>query len=192
VQDPTNCSHLAAPAMVRTKKFLCALAAAPIILSTDFIDSCLQKGAIPDPKGFLLKDTENEKKFDIKLKDAVARAKANNRRLLSGTPPIHCTSIIKNGADTYRAIVEANGGKFIIYNGKPTIKETKPEEDLTGPEPVYLLTGPQPKEKELWPKFIEMAKKGNMIPRVVHTEWLLDAAMSQRLDWNEDNSALDD
>jgi hypothetical protein len=32
---------------------------------------------------------------------------------------------------------------------------------------------------------LQMAKAGNMIPRVVNYEWLLDVAMSQQLKWNE-------
>jgi hypothetical protein len=184
VQDPITCTHLAAPAMVRTQKFLCALANGPIIVSSDFIDTCVKKGDIPDVDKFLLKDHENEKKFSLKLKDVVARAKANKRNLLRRVP-IYCTQEIPNGPDTYKSIVEANGGTFAIYRGRPMIKKISAEEDTGPAEPVYLVTGQRPDEKKLWPKFIEMAEAGNMIPRIVHTEWLLDVAMSQQQKWNK-------
>lgn len=193
VQDATSCTHLAAPAMVRTQKFLCALASGPVIVSTDFIDTCIQKGEVPDIDDFLLKDVANEKKFSLKLKDVVARAKANRRSLLRRIP-IYCTTEIANGPDTYKAIVKANGGEFFLYRGKggAMIKPTKPEEDVIGAEPVYLITGPRPEERKLWPKFTEMAEKGNMIPRIVHAEWLLDVAMSQQLKWGENYLAIND
>lgn len=136
---------------------------------------------------FLLKDKENEKKFKLKLQDIVKRAKANKRSLLRRVP-IYCTDLIPNGHETYKSIVIANGGMFSIYRarGGSTIRPTNPEEDEGPPEPVYLITGTRPDEKKLWPKFTEMAKAGNMIPRIVSTEWLLDVAMSQQLKWKDD------
>lgn len=183
-QDARNCTHLAAPSIVRTKKFLCALASGPTIVSTDFLDACIQKGDLPDEEDFLLKDPENEKKFGIKLKDAVSRAKLNKRTLLRHIP-IYCTPVILNGTDTFRAIVEANGGTFAIYTGKPVIKVTNPEDDDGPADPVYLITGQKPEERKLWPQFIEMAKRGNMIPRVVETDWLLDVVLSQKTRWSD-------
>ncbi|KAH8598799.1 hypothetical protein B0O99DRAFT_26080 [Bisporella sp. PMI_857] len=187
VQDPTSCTHLAAPSMVRTKKFLCALASGPTIVSAGFIDHCIEHGEIPHAADYPLGDTTNEKKFKLKLKDALVRAKANRRCLLKGISAVYCTAEIPNGTDTYRDIVTANGGTFLIFRGRgvPTIKPTKPEEDDGPAEPVYLLSGDRPEEKKIWSKFTEMAEAGNMIPRIVKTEWLLDVAMSQELKWND-------
>ncbi len=183
-QDPLTCTHLAAPNLVRTKKFLCALASGPTVISTDFIDTCVKKGELPKTDNFLLKDNAKEKEFKLKLKDVVARAKANKRSLLRRVP-IYCTREIPNGSDTYKAIVEANGGTFAIYSGRPTIKKVNPEDDEGPAEPVYLISGLRPDEKKLWPKFAEMATEGNMIPRIVDTEWLLDVALSQQQKWSE-------
>src|SRR5438045_6111254 len=105
-QDPYSCTHLAAPCIVRTQKFLTALASRATILSSDFIDACLKHGQIPPPEQYLLKDMENEKKFGLKLKDSVKRAKANKRRLLQDIA-ICCTAHIRNGQEPYKAIVEA-------------------------------------------------------------------------------------
>jgi len=41
--------------MVRTQKFLCALASGPTIVSTDFIDTCIKDGEMPEVEDFLLK-----------------------------------------------------------------------------------------------------------------------------------------
>lgn len=182
--DWSKCTHLAAPAMVRTQKFLCALASGPTILSSDFIDDCIKMGKIPDLEDYKLRDQQNEKKFGLKLKDAISRAKANKRSLLRRVP-IYCTADVKNGPETYRDIVQANGGSFTIYSGRPFVKKISPEEDDGPAEPVYLISGQQPSERKLWPKFAEMAKEGNLIPRIVDSEWLLDVAMSQQNKWND-------
>ncbi|KUJ20570.1 BRCT domain-containing protein [Mollisia scopiformis] len=182
--NPVTCTHVAAPAMVRTQKFLCALASGPTILTSDFIDTCIAKGKVPPEKDFLLQDQQNERKFGVKLKDAIGRAKANKRSLLRRVP-IYCTADITNGPDTYKDIINANGGSFAIYTGRPFVKKTSPEEDDGPAEPVYLLSGQKPSEKLLWPKFTEMAKEGNMTPRIVDSEWLLDVALSQQNKWNQ-------
>jgi len=38
-----------------------------------------------------------------------------------------------------------------------------------------------PEEKAMWPRFKDMAEKGNMEPRVVAPDWLLDVAMAQEV-----------
>jgi hypothetical protein len=158
----------------------------PTIISTDFIEACVsaKKGNVPDIESFVLKDAPNEKKFGVKIKDVVQRAKANKRSLLKHLP-IYCTKDIPNGPDTYKEIVEANGGRFAIYTGKPVVRKISPDEDDTGGEPVYLVTGDKPSERRLWSSFVEMAEAGNMDPRIVTTEWLLDVAMAQQLKWDD-------
>lgn len=175
---------MAAPAVVRTQKFLCALASGVPVLSTDYITKCLSSGEMLPPQKFLLKDTANEKKFGIKLNESVKRAKDNRGALLHGVA-VYCTEGIANGPDTFKSIVESNGGMFYVYRGRggAVIKpsESDDDEDM---EPVYLLSGLKPDERRLWPKFDQMAKDGNMEPRIVVTEWLLDTAMSQSIKWD--------
>lgn len=118
------------------------------------------------------------------LKDSLTRAKSNKRQLLRGIP-IYCTADVPNGPDTYKSIVEANGGLFYIYRARSgsTIRQVKPDEDEGGGEPAYLVTGLRPEERKLWPKFEEMVRGGNMEPRIVQPEWLLEVALSQELKW---------
>jgi hypothetical protein len=174
--------------MVRTQKFLCALASGATIVSSDFIDVCLESGEMPPVEKYLLKDTPNEKRFQLKLKDAVRRAKFNSRRLLQDIA-VCCTADIVNGADTFRAIVEANGGTFYVYRGRGGFVLKRDDNEVEGEhheeEPIYLLSGIKPDEKKLWPKFEQMARDGGMVPRIVVTEWLLDTAMSQEIKWDD-------
>lgn len=167
-------------------KFLRCLARGPEVISSDFITACLESGKVQDVDDYILKDEENEQRFGVTIETAVSRARANRGRLLWGVP-VYCTADIKNGVDCYQAIAEANGAIFKVYRARSgtTIKPTKPEEDGDAPpEPVYLLTSQSAAERLLWPKFEEMAKNGNMEPRIVVSDWLLDVAMKQELTFN--------
>ncbi|KAF7911998.1 uncharacterized protein EAE98_011755 [Botrytis deweyae] len=175
---------MAAPKMVRTRKFLVGLAHGPTVVSEKYIEACIKAGKMLDVEDFPLVDAENEKKHSVKLKDALKRATVNKGRLLN-TIPIYCTVDIDNGVETYREIAEVNGATFGTFKGRPTIKPTKPEEDDGPPEPVYLISSDKRSEQALYSKFEEMAKAGNMEPRIVKVEWLLDVAMSQQIKWDK-------
>ncbi|KAI2472809.1 BRCT domain-containing protein [Annulohypoxylon bovei var. microspora] len=186
VPDGQACDYLVAPHLVRTVKFLRNLSKGATIVSSSWIEQCLDKKELLDPQDFILKDKENEEKFGIKLVNSVRRARENAGKLLWNTP-IYCTNNIKNGPDGYRFIAEANGALFMMYGARSgtTIKPTKPEEDVGGPDPVYLLSNTSPEEKRLWKKFEEMAKNGNMEPRIVAADWLLDVVMNQEVIFDE-------
>ncbi|KAL1861573.1 hypothetical protein VTK73DRAFT_7047 [Phialemonium thermophilum] len=183
VTENVPCDYLAAPQIVRTMKFLRTLAKGVDVLDASFIDACLDTGKVPDVQAYMLKDKESEKRFGVTIKKATARARANRGRLLWNVP-IYCTAEIKNGVESYRAIAEANGAIFKVYRARSgtTIRPTTAEEeDGAAPEPVYLLTSTSEAEKQLWPRFEEMARNGNMEPRIVVSDWLLDVAMKQEL-----------
>ncbi|KAH6678877.1 BRCT-containing protein [Plectosphaerella plurivora] len=191
VSENQPCDYLCAPYMVRTVKFLRTLAKGVEVLSDEFIMEALKKGKVPDPDAHILVDKKNETKFGVELRTAISRARAHNGKLLRGVP-IYCTSCIRNGLDSYRSIVEANGGQFIQYSARSgvTIKPTTAEEDNGAPpDPVYLLTSDSAEERKLWPKFIAMAEKGHMEPRVVVADWLLDVAMRQQVSYDADKYA---
>ncbi|KAL7622305.1 regulator of Ty1 Transposition [Parahypoxylon ruwenzoriense] len=186
VPDGQPCDYLVAPHMVRTVKFLRNLSKGATVLSSSWIEQCLDTKEVPDPQDYVLKDVENENKFGFKLAASVRKARENKGRLLWNIP-IYCTASIKNGPLGYQAIAEANGAIFKVYNARSgtTIKPTKPEEDEGGPEPVYLLSTTNSEEKKLWKKFEDMARKGNMEPRVVASDWLLDVVMKQEVSFDE-------
>ncbi|KXX83410.1 BRCT-containing protein 1 [Madurella mycetomatis] len=183
VQDNAPCNYLAAPGMVRTMKFLRCLARGPEVINSSFITACIETGKRPNVKDYPLADKANEAKFGVTIEKAICRARANRGRLLWGVP-IYCTAEIPNGSDAFKTIAEANGAIFKVYRarGGATIKPTTAEEDGgADPDPVYLLSGSSPAERQLWPRFEEMAHKGHMEPRIVMSDWLLDVAMRQEL-----------
>lgn len=183
VQEGQPCDYLVAPHVVRTVKFLTALARGAVVLSSDFIDKVLETGDIPDVDDFILQDKDAESRYNFKIELSMARAKANRGKLLQGVP-IYCTENVRMGPSGYQTIAEANGAIFKLYRARSgaTIKPTTAEEDgFAKPDPVYLLTRNMPEEEPLWERFRQMAEKGNMEPRIVDPDWLLDVAMAQQV-----------
>lgn len=126
---PSECTHLIAPHLVRTEKFLCALAVAPYILSENWaLESAAAKKILrapllvssehhtdhvlffPAEESYLLRDKANERRFNFKLGDALTRAKELNGKLFAGqtfyvTPKVPVeTKLLKN-------VVTACGGQ---------------------------------------------------------------------------------
>ncbi|KAL8729895.1 MAG: hypothetical protein Q9166_004452 [cf. Caloplaca sp. 2 TL-2023] len=192
-QDPTHCTHLASPSIVRTKKFVCALARAPVVISTDFVVDCLAKDEWRDPEDYILNDLTGEQKMGFQLSEALSRARNHRGQLLRGMT-IYCTETVKGGFDVYKAIIEANGGKCLLYKGRAgSIASSRAgghEEDPDAmetdePEYVYLITGDTPVEMALWPKFRQMVQGTGKLPRIAQTDWLLNSALQQQLHWKE-------
>lgn len=172
--------------MIRTQKFVCALAHAPTILSTNYVDDCLNQNRRLDPGRYHLKDAEFEQTSGYSMVDSIARAKANNRRLLKGYT-IYCTEDIHGGYDTYNAITEVNGGKCILFRARAganqALRASSAEESSDAeskPADVFLLSGTTSNEGKLWPKFRQMVEGHGKIPRIVRYDWLLHTALSQQ------------
>jgi hypothetical protein len=198
VSDPTSCTHLAAPSIVRTTKFVSAISRAPKVVSLDYVDYCLEHSTLPAEKPFSLRDSERERKLGFSLQDSLKRAKKNNGKLLYSLS-LYCTPMVPGGFETFKTIVGANGGKCVPFRMRATAGrmatvtgdevesgteaggDSDDEEGTGEAEVVYLLSGTTQEEKALWDRFEQMAKQEKRLPRIVSTDWLLDAAMSQTL-----------
>jgi len=188
ITDPTKATHLAAPHIVRTQKFVTALAYAPMVVTTDFIDACLEADELLDPEDFTLEDKENEKKLGISLKASRERAKKNHNRLLQGRS-IYCIENIHGGFDNFKSIVEANGGRCMLWRNRKTTTmpsnraDSEASTDDDAENDVYLLSDERKDNKlvPLWSRFKEMAEQSRKVPRIVAADWLLETAMCQKL-----------
>lgn len=182
--DAKKATHLAAPHIVRTQKFVTALAYAPMVLSTNFIDSCLEADELLDPEDFLLDDKENEKKIGFKLKVSRERARKNQNQLLKGIS-IYCAESIHGGFDTFKTIVDANGGQCMMWRNRKhaIVPSTRAgiEDDSDEDNVVYLLSDNKRENQSLWERFKEMAQNSRKTPRLISPDWLLESAMSQEL-----------
>lgn len=186
VQDARKCSHLAAPSILRTPKFVNALAYSPVIVNIDFITQCLKKNELLDPNEFALMDKTAEERFSFSLGEAAAKAKKNKNRLLQGHN-IYCVETIRGGFDAFKSIVDANGGNCLLFRGRLAHKvqpqdssDDGSDEDPSETE-VYLLSSVIPEHQKLWPRFRQIVQEIGKTPRIVRVDWLLDIAMSQEL-----------
>lgn len=184
-----------APHPVRTKKFIAAIACAPILVSTTYLDYALKNNKLPPAEKHLLHDQEFERANNFKLSEALERAQQNKHKLLKDWT-IFCTDKPVGGFETYKDIIEANGGKCVMWKGRTiTVTATKRKLDLTDKEVsqnqvedegdvLYLISDADKKDFPNWVKFRELAAKHDMTPRIVKTEWLLSVAMAQYVHWN--------
>ena len=193
IQNPLDCTHLAAPSLVRTQKFVTAMAVAPVVISTHWVDACLDKGQLLPPEDFILKDTEGEARLGLRLADALKRAKANNGCLLANET-IYCTP---NIYDIYKTIIEANGGRCLTFRGSSRgglgsnaskangTAGTGYESDGKEKDEMFLVSGETPEEKKFWTAFEKMSASKGRPASVMRAEWLLDIVMKQELEWEE-------
>ncbi|SMQ46879.1 unnamed protein product [Zymoseptoria tritici ST99CH_3D7] len=201
--DPKNVDILVAPKLLRTRKFVCALACAPLVVDTTFLDSALKhKKLAADPP--MLKDREGEQRLGYKLADALERAKLNNRKLFRGWS-IFVTKDVNGGFDTYKDIITLNGGVALLYTGRTGITLPKRQErndPESGQESqnqggddefdyVYLVSGGSEAEVKLWKTFRDTIGKQQLKARIVQPDWLLHAAMTQQIIW-KDSYSLDE
>ncbi|CRG84886.1 Regulator of Ty1 transposition protein 107 [Talaromyces islandicus] len=195
VQDAKKCTHLAAPSILRTPKFVNALAYAPIIVNVDFITQCLEQNELLDPSDYKLTDKTSEKKVGFTLAAALQRAKKNENKLLRGYK-VCCVETIRGGFDAFKSIVEANGGECTLFRGRVSIHDTRRDDSSSDMEEddsdhsmkndVFLLSGEEPEHAKLWPRFRQMVYEVGKTPRIVNVNWLLDSAMSQEVRWKDD------
>jgi len=189
VQDARRCTHLAAPSILRTTKFVNALAYAPTIVSTEFITSCLKNGELLDPLDFPLEDKEAEKKYSFDLSSVTENAKKNKNKMLQGYR-IYCVEDIRGGFDAFKSIVEANGGECMLFRGRLALanhsrreesddEESESEDDNPARHEAFLLSSATIKHSRVWPRFRQVARDIHKTPRIVRVDWLLDMAMSQ-------------
>lgn len=184
-----------APYPVRTKKFIAAMACAPTLVSTSYLDYALKNNKLPPVEKHLLQDPSFEKSHNFKLSEALERARQNKHKLLKDWT-IFCTPNVAGGFDTYKDIIEANGGKCVSWKGRPTTvtaskrrvdpqdKEVSQNQVEDEGDVLYLISEADKKEVSHWTKFRELASKHDMVPRIVKTEWLLSVAMAQYVHWN--------
>ncbi|KAK0254687.1 hypothetical protein B0A54_08622 [Friedmanniomyces endolithicus] len=203
--DPTEVDILVAPSIKRTRKFVAALASAPMVVDTKYLDAALKQNKLIENPG-TLQDRKAEEAMGCTLVDALKRAKINQHHLLRGWS-IFVTHEIAGGYETYKEIINVNGGEAFLYKGRTGL--TLPKRRLRVPPPpagsepslsgtpvddkeerevqydhIYLVSGDSDAEVKLWKAFRALAEKQGLAARVAKSEWLLNAAMAQEVRWD--------
>lgn len=164
------------------------------MLSTDFVDDCLEAEERLNPDNYLLEDAEGEARIGHRLSNALVKAKQNKGKLLQGMQ-IYVTEAIHGGFDTYKAIVEVNGGNCLLYRaraGSHLPSRTNPDDSDPAEDDederlqhVYLMSGTTPAEAKLWPRFRQMVQERGKTPCIVRNDWMLNLALSQEIHWKD-------
>lgn len=136
-----------------------------------------------------MSDPAGEERYAMQLDQVVQKAGAHRGKMMRGWK-VWVTTQIPGGFKTFAAIVEANGGKCCPFQGRSgTIPhsrvDSENEDDAdVDVEPAYLISGASEGEQVLWDKFRDMAREARREPRIVQSEWILDAALKQELKWD--------
>ncbi|GAM83583.1 hypothetical protein ANO11243_015710 [Dothideomycetidae sp. 11243] len=200
ITNPIECNLLCAPRILRTRKFVMAISCAPEIVNTGYLDYALKHRELQDTAAYGLQDREMESKWGINLAESLLRAKDNNHKLLRGWT-LYVTDKVGGGFETFKDIIEANGGTAIPYKGRTGVQlprrrlklEDDPEAGLESQNQggneetdyVYLISGTADEEVKIWPTFRKLAEKQGLEARIVKTDWVLNCAMAQRVEWDE-------
>jgi hypothetical protein len=194
--NPEEVDILVAPRLLRTRKFVSALASAPRVVDMTYLETALKGKLIKTPD--LLHDREGEERMGFRLKDALQRAQENQGKLLRGWS-IFVTKDVNGGFETFKEIVTVNGGAAFLYQGRTGMQLPKRrlrDDPQSGEESqnqggaeefdyVYLVSGNSENDQKLWRNFRNVAHKQGVEARIVTTDWLLNAAMTQKITFNE-------
>ena len=156
---------------------------APVLLDISFIHDCLEENKLLAFDSYKLRDVEGERLYQMRLSEASERARKNRGNLLRGQL-IFVTDDVKGGYETYKAIVEVNGGKCLLYRtraGPPAPKaSSRLGETIEDGKFLYLVSREETPAK-LWGRFRQLAKEWDRLPRITKSDWILDMALSQQI-----------
>lgn len=183
MSEPSRATHLAAPSIVRTQKFVTTIAYAPVVVSTAFVDACLKANELLDPKDYPLRDKLNERSIGGSIEKAVGLAAKNKNKLFHGQT-IYIMDAIHGGFATFETIVEANGGQCLSWKNRNNVMVNSARagsKDSTdgGAGNDLILVSDTMESTTLWEKFKQMAERNGRTPRIVSADWLIETALSQ-------------
>ncbi|KAI0328357.1 hypothetical protein GY45DRAFT_1326498 [Cubamyces sp. BRFM 1775] len=168
VTKPTECTHLLVRSIVRTEKFLCAIAMAPYVLGEHWaIRSATVRKLLPEDE-FMIKDAETEKKYGFVLGDALKRAKKNAQKLFAGKT-FYVTPKVPVDSKLLKNVVTANGGQLSTQT--PTVRM------LNGHDDRFVISCPA--DVSIWRP---LAEHGHP---VYTQELILTSALRQELDLDD-------
>ncbi|KAH8102204.1 hypothetical protein BXZ70DRAFT_986996 [Cristinia sonorae] len=162
---PSECTHLVVRGIVRTEKFLCAMANAPIIVTDKWVQTCVNTKHILIEDDFLLKDPVNEEKYDFVLSEAVERARA--RKVFAGMTFL-LTSKVPVDQKLVKAVIVAGGGQALLGQA-PTVRTLK-----NGNKFVISCAA----DKSVWRSLAEQNYP------IYTPELILNGALRQEIDWD--------
>ncbi|KZT63813.1 hypothetical protein DAEQUDRAFT_770249 [Daedalea quercina L-15889] len=174
---PAECTHLVARNLVRTEKFLCAMAHAPHVLNEKWLLASYSAKALLPEDRFVLKDPANEDKFGFRLAEALRRAAAHTRGGGGGLFAGHAfyvTPHVPVDSKLLKNVVTACGGQFLTQT--PTVRV------LAGHAYRHVVSAPA--DRSIWRPLVQAGH------RVYNQELILTSALKQEVDWENETYFL--
>ncbi|KAG9090769.1 hypothetical protein FRC06_000887 [Ceratobasidium sp. 370] len=170
-ENPATCTHLVVNSIGRTEKFLCALPQCKHVVSMKWIQESIKAGKLLKESDYMLKDPENEKKYQFSLAESIKRIKANGGKLLEGHT-FYLTEKLGVETKALQKVIEASGGIAKI--------ELNPTEKKVGGDVSrnHVISS-----RENYPSWEKLTKKD--IP-VYSKEFILNGVLRQELDRTKD------
>ncbi|XP_076847339.1 mediator of DNA damage checkpoint protein 1 isoform X4 [Brachyhypopomus gauderio] len=103
-------THLVTDKVRRTVKFLCAVARGVPVVTPDWLAKSAKSGSFLSPNEYLVKDKEQEKKFNFSLQEALRVAR--QQPLLQGYE-IHVTTSVRPEPPQMREIITCCGARYL-------------------------------------------------------------------------------
>ncbi|KAG8737127.1 hypothetical protein FRC10_008549 [Ceratobasidium sp. 414] len=170
-EDPATCTHLVVNSIGRTEKFLCALPQCKHVVSMKWIQESIKAGKLLKESDYMLKDPENEKKYQFSLAESIKRIKANGGKLLEGHT-FYLTEKLGVEIKALQRVIEASGGIAKV--------ELNPTEKKVGGDVSHNHVISSRENYSSWEK---LTKKD--IP-VYSKEFILNGVLRQELDRTKD------
>ncbi|KAJ7096238.1 hypothetical protein C8R44DRAFT_683728 [Mycena epipterygia] len=162
----SECTHLIAPSLVRTEKLLCALAFGAFILSDKWATDSADANTLLPENDYILHDKVNERKWNFRLVDAMARAKEVGGRLFENKT-FYVTPKVPVDIKLLKNLITSQGGKLLTQ--APTVRI------LNSAPGRYVISCPE--DISIWRALTK--------DHAIYTqELLLSAALTQQIDWD--------
>ncbi|KIY43340.1 hypothetical protein FISHEDRAFT_78219 [Fistulina hepatica ATCC 64428] len=169
-----ECTHLLAPRIMRTEKFLLCMAFAPHVLKPEWAIDSAEAGYFLPEADYVLKDEDGERKLRFPeggLAAALVRAKAHDRTLFMGhtffiTPGVKSLNLLRD---------------LVLYNGGKSTTRTPSTRALEQRDSRHLVSCKE--DEATWKSVVAEHP-------VYNAELLLTSVLTQRLDLDDENCRL--
>ena len=204
----SECTHLVARSIVRTEKFLSAMAVGPIILTEKWIHTCvstkhllstllscvvnLNAEYVIEEEDYILKDPTNEEKYDFVLDEALERARSHKGKLFAGITFL-ITRKVPVEATLLKNVVTAGGGQVRVICSFNMLALSHHAFSQ-----VVLNATPTPRIRQSVNKYVISCAADVSIWRplahqgvpIYSQELILNSALRQELDWDNPNNKV--
>ncbi|KAF9321933.1 hypothetical protein BG003_009251 [Podila horticola] len=186
-----DCTHIVAEHAARTEKFLSGIAQAKFIVRKEYLNACIDANEILDENDYRLADPEGKHEYDVKLYEALDRAKSKK---VFESCLIYISPSTQPKPAQLKPLVEIGGGKAVFLKRvdlkflKEKIKasqlsdvkdeeaSTSSEDDDGIKEKETIVVVSCEEDVEMWKQLQEVGA------RVYSKELILQGLLLQQLD----------